>query len=444
MVAVAACAALGSVAVNGPPVTRLSLWGDEIASARVIFAGSLTGALDQVRRTEATPPLWYVLAWMTHHLGAAIGGNRSALASVAVLRGWSVFFAALTCALSVVYARRFLTLTGATAVAALTAFGDEFLNHGSELRAYSLLTLLSIAFALALEAACIRPNRRHLVPLAAIAAAGVLTHYFFLLLALSALAWLLAWGPRGSRARIAVAVLAGMTSLLAWAPSFAHQVATKPHHSLGAFRLAVSISVYSKLFVGSQVWDRIGSLGLPIHSTGPGRALIAITVVAGAGLLMRERRSRLCGVLIVFPVVGASVIWAVGPRIFAPRNLLVVAPFGAIGMVRSVEALRPRAVARVASVGLVAAMLICAAVHSQLGRTPYDRIGDQLLALGWTPNAPVLLFGHYWQKVPLGWYLPDHPVLQNSALRVGTSWLRIGECRSPEPENRRFPRSGSA
>ena len=175
----------------------MSLWGDEVASSRVVFAGGVASALDQVRRTGGGPSLWYMLRMVDPPRGAAIGGNGSPLGSATLPRWWSVLLRCIdvravggVCA-TVLDPGRYGGGGGGH------TFGEEFLFHGSELRSYALLSLLSVAFALVLESACMRPTRGHLAALVAVVACGALTHYFFLLLVAAGLVWLGISGPRG-------------------------------------------------------------------------------------------------------------------------------------------------------------------------------------------------------------------------------------------------------
>ena len=139
-IAVAAGAAALAAAAALPGAIDLALWQDEVASARVLLEGTPAGVVEHVSRTESTPPGWYLLAWALRETGIPVED----------LRFLSVALAAALAGLTVVYARRFLPLWAAGLAGALTALAWQTVVHGSELRAYSLLAVLTLIFALLL------------------------------------------------------------------------------------------------------------------------------------------------------------------------------------------------------------------------------------------------------------------------------------------------------
>ena len=137
-IAVAAGVAALAAAATLPGAIDLPLWQDEVASARVLLEVTPAGVVEHVARTESTPPGWYLLAWLGREAGISIEG----------LRFLSVALAAALAGLTVVYARRFLPLWTAGLAGVLTALAWQTVVHGSELRAYALLALLTLVFAL--------------------------------------------------------------------------------------------------------------------------------------------------------------------------------------------------------------------------------------------------------------------------------------------------------
>ena len=109
----------------------------------------------------------------------------------------SVLFGALFAAAVVSLAHRFVALPLATAAGLTTALGAEFVVHGAELRAYELFALLSVALGLCVLKMLEQPSRRWDLVLAATAAAGCLTHYFFAFSVGAVLVWL--WLDPGAR-----------------------------------------------------------------------------------------------------------------------------------------------------------------------------------------------------------------------------------------------------
>lgn len=141
------------------PLLHESLWLDEVASARVVTQPTLPKMLSQIRRTESTPPAWYAIAWATRQVAGSSSDD------VAYLRWLSILFSAAATALTFIYARHILPLPGAALAGAVTALGPTFVEHGAELRAYALLTLVSIAFAIVLERSVSLPSRPRLAAL---------------------------------------------------------------------------------------------------------------------------------------------------------------------------------------------------------------------------------------------------------------------------------------
>jgi hypothetical protein len=100
-------------------------WQDEVASARILQQPSIGAVLHRVVQTESTPPLWYLLAWATHHAGLSIVDVR--FVSVAAM--------SLTAAIVFVLARRQVGTALALVAGSLVAFGCQFAAHAHELRA---------------------------------------------------------------------------------------------------------------------------------------------------------------------------------------------------------------------------------------------------------------------------------------------------------------------
>src|SRR4051812_13987563 len=177
-----------AVAVRFPGAFTQALWEDEVASARILNEPTFPRLLAHVARTESTPPLWYALGWLIRRAGTPIQDVR--LLSVAA--------GGVLAALVVDLARRVVPLPFAAFAGLFTAFGSQLVAHGRELRAYELLALLSVLFARLVLAEVETPSWARELGLAAVVAAGCLTHYFFAFSVFAVLAWL--WLDPGARA----------------------------------------------------------------------------------------------------------------------------------------------------------------------------------------------------------------------------------------------------
>ena len=171
LAAVVVGVALVATAVRAPAAVDKPLWADEVGSARAYGQTQVRAVASRVRTNESTPPGWYVAAWGMQRAGALVA-DGGPLRSPKLPRALSVLAGALTAALVVVYARRRMPLWGASLAGVLAALSYEFVEHGSEARAYAPVALLVVVFAMALERAAAEPTGRWLVTLAAVTAMG--------------------------------------------------------------------------------------------------------------------------------------------------------------------------------------------------------------------------------------------------------------------------------
>lgn len=399
-------AAMGIVAaaVRVGGALHNAFWQDEVSSARIIVESTPVGLVRHVARTESTPPAWYALGWLVHHLGA----------SAVDVRLLSVFAGALLAAAVVVYARTMLPLWASALAGLGVALGYQFVFHGRELRAYELHALLSVALAIAASAFVRNPSGRRALWLGLAVAVGSLTHYFFMLSLAAVLLWL--WTSptaRSVRRRGTIAVAAGLVPWVFWSPVFAFQYRHHRFSFIGPFDGHSVVTAYWSLFARGEPHTAI------LHSAAP--LLVLAGVVAGsARLARRSDEGRLSALLTLIPLAAAAVIWLAGPRIFDMRNLIGVGPFAAIALSALVAALRrpAGAAACFAAVGLLVYGYLRA---DRIEPVPYDRVAQALVAEGWGPRDPIVLFGNFYAfRSPLEWYLPDQPALTLGDPRAGS------------------------
>ena len=389
--------AAAAVAVRLPGVWSQPFWQDEVASARILREPTFVGMLRHVGRTESTPPLWYALGWALHRIGVPLVDVR--LLSVAA--------GGALAALTVMLAYRFLPLGLAALSGAFVALGWQFVAHGQELRAYELLALLSVAFAVALLAELDAPSRRRGIVLALVVAAGGLTHYFFAFAVIAAGAWLVGERSLG-RARLhALAAIAvgGLVPLL-WAPVMATQYRADRFWWIGPFSWQRVVTTPFRLF--SRTYGH-SAIGLTLSA-----ATIAVAVAGFVHLGRDSRPARLIAVLALGPLCIAGALWAGGEHIFALRNLIETGPFFAIGVAAACRLLpRPASVA-VAAVA-AGALAVSLVVGNVSGIPPYDVMARALAREGWQPTDAVVVYGNpFSYRAPLEWYLPHQPTLDIS------------------------------
>jgi hypothetical protein len=391
-----------AVAVLVPSALDRPFWQDEVASARVISEPSLARTLHLIAQRESTPPGWYLLAWLGHQAGL----------SFVALRFLSVGFVAGLVALAVVAASRLLPRLVALAVGLVLALSGQLAFHGTELRAYALLALLSLVFALALEAAALDPSLRRLALLGACVAAGSIVHYFFIFTVAGGLAWISTERSlRGSRGRLAVAVGGGLAALGPWLPALGEQVANGRYAWIGPFKPLKVADSYAVLFgPPSSLYAR--------GVSGEGSALVlglrlSVLALVLTGFLLLWRRSpqgRLWALLGLAPVGLAALLWLTGWRIFDARNLVGVTPFAAAAAMAALGAL-PRRSSRVA-LGCALALTAAAFAIAPPTTPPFDRLARTLARDGWDRGDPLLLLPDGPAlRSPLAWYLKAGSVL---------------------------------
>ena len=392
-VVLATAVGIVAIAVRVPGVYRRPFWEDEVASAQILREPTLLAMLHRVVRTESTPPLWYLLGWLVHQLGAPLQDER--LLSVA--------FGGALAALVFILGNRLLRPSPAVVAALLTALGTQFIAHGHELRSYELLALLTVLFALALLTEVESPSPRHKVAVAATVAAGGLTHFFFAFSVFAAIAWL--WldpGARRARRGATAAIAAGGIVAAAWIPLLLRQY--QPHRFwwIGSIRWRYVLAVPLRLFTNI---DEGTATGLLLSTTA------VATLLIGCILLTRTSATgRAVAALAILPPLAAAVVWAAGMPIFDLRNLIGAGAFIAIAYAGALDRLPRRA--RAATICVVPAAMIFATATAAPGIPDYTHMARTLVGDGWNPNQPIAVFGSPQSyRLPLEWYLPHQPSL---------------------------------
>jgi hypothetical protein len=385
-----------SACLRLPLALTTPFWQDEIASARILDQHSFVGAMRRVVRTESTPPVWYAAAWLVHHAGVPVYEIRllSVVANFALV------------ALVVLLAARFLPLRFAALTGALVAVGAEFSGQGRWIRAYELFAVLTLLLVFALLHATAEATRGRLAVLAAVAAAVLLTHYFFVFTFAAALAWVvLEPAVRTDRGRLVGAMLSGLVPFAAWSPAFVRQFDHKRYAWIGGFDWREVLETPIRLFtnVGSGLPLVVGSI-----------AWIALCGVGCGSLWKRGAPGRLCATLGVVPLVLAAGVWASGVRVYAVRNLIEIGPFLALAAAAALAAL-PRPM-RTLVPAVVLAGACAGFAWAQVHPGPaYDRVARALVAEGWRRGDDVAVFGNRSEyRSPLEWYLPGNPRLADS------------------------------
>ena len=195
---------LGAV-LRFPTLDRQSFWLDELVTASLLDR-SLGDVLGEIPRTEATPYLYYVVAWLW---SSVFGLGEVGLRSLSALAG--------TATIPVAYGAGVVLVSRRAGIvaAALVATSPFLVWYSQEARSYALFALLGATSVLAFGLA-LRGDRRWLAGWCVVCALTLATHYFGVFLVGAEAVWLLA--RLRPRLPVVLASLVPVATLLAHLP----------------------------------------------------------------------------------------------------------------------------------------------------------------------------------------------------------------------------------
>ncbi len=347
---VVALTVLGA-ALRFPTLDRQSFWLDELVTASLLDRG-LADVLREIPRTEATPYLYYVVAWAW---SSVFGLGEVGLRSLSALVGTATIPVAYLAG-AVLVSRR----TGIVA-AALVATNPFLVWYSQEARSYALLAFLCAASVLALGLA-LRGTRGWLAGWAVVSALAIATHYFAVFLVAAEAAWLLLRvRPRG---RAVVACLLPGLVLLAHVPLVLAQRGNG--ESVTGSSLAARIAGIPKNLV----------VGYSFPAEALGSALAALLVVVGIVLVARLRRDERPGALVAGSLVVAAVLTPVllalvGVDFLIARNTITAVVPAAVCIGAGYASGRTGIAAATVLCALCTAVAVAPAVDRTYGRTDW-------------------------------------------------------------------------
>ena len=313
-----------------------SLWFDEALTA-IVLDSSLVDTFETLRDREATPPLYYAVAWLWTRV---LGEGDVALRSLSALLGTATVPAVYVAGMRLASRR-----TGIVA-AALVAASPYLIWYSQEARSYALAMFLA-ALSLVFLAGAAERRGRDLVLWAVTVSLLLATHYFSAILIAAEAIWLLR--RRGLERPVLGAFAVPLAAGLLLAPLALAQERADWIADLG---FQGRLDETPRFFVG-------GFGGAP----GSGLGLAAgLLVAAGLVLLLwrardQERDGGLLALGLVAIAFAASlVLAAVGLDYVYHRNFLVLWIPLAVAVAAGFTAVR--------TAGLVAAGLLCALLLS--------------------------------------------------------------------------------
>jgi mannosyltransferase len=338
-------------AIRFSTLDQQSFWLDEATTWGIVSHG-LGHVLSTVPKSESTPPLYYVLAWLWTRV---FGTGEVGLRSFSALCG--------TATIPVMWAvgRRLASERIGLVAALITAVNPLLFWYSQEARTYALLVLLSALSLLMFLRALTQPSRGRLLAWGAVCALTVLAHYFGAFIVAGEAVWLLVALRRRGALTGSVAV-AGLAPIAIVGAALVPLV-IRQNDGRASFISTASGSLPYRL--GQLVKQDILGDGQPWKAL---LLAIGLVLVALAVWLLVSRASRVerDGGLMMLAigaggVVLAFVVAAVVTDYFDTRNLLATWPALALVVAVGFGAARAGRWGAVGLAGLVALSLVCIA-----------------------------------------------------------------------------------
>jgi hypothetical protein len=321
---------------------RQSLFGDELSTYWLVSTHGLSSMLTAIRDTiEITPPLSFVLSWLT---------TRPAV-TPELLRLPALLAGIATIPLVWVLGARTVGRTPGLIAAAFVAFSPFLVFYSSEARNYSVLVLLIVLSTLALLEASESGRTRWWLAYAACSCLAMYAHYTAAFPLAAQLAWVL-WAHPEARVRALLANAAAAAAFAPWVPGMLNDFDSPDTQLMKILTPFTGMQVrltlehwsigYPLVQPTTELRDLPGVPALVLMALGLGLA-----TVVGAGRLLRRPRVDRRVVLIVAlalacPVGEAVVAGLGGPKLFAPRNLAGSWPGFALALAALLVAAGPR------------------------------------------------------------------------------------------------------
>lgn len=359
------------------PAIGDSLFGDELSTFYVVHEHGLREAMAIVRGPqEATPPLYFAIAWLFAQLGDSLD----------LLRVPSLLVGVATIPLTYLLGLRTVGRGPGLAAAALVAVSPLMIFYSDEARAYALEAFLVLCSTLALISALRTSTWWRWGLYSVLIALAMYTHYTAVFVLAVQTGWaLIAWKDR--RREILLSVLAAAILFAPWLSGYRAD-SDAPGAVITDFFSPFSGEVF---VVFSSHWVFSALSAVPLSSLPGIPAVIAFCLGIALALADRvvrgvtrlDRNQVLIIALAIAAPVGAALYSLFGPSVFLPRNLIASWPGFAllVGMIVCVARPGTRAIAIFLVVGAMTVGGVRTLAHDQR-RPDYNRIVSFLAAHG--------------------------------------------------------------
>jgi 4-amino-4-deoxy-L-arabinose transferase-like glycosyltransferase len=371
-----------------------ALYGDELFTHHIVTNSSFGDVLTMggPAEREATPPLFFVLSWLTSRLGDPLVSAR-----------WpSLLLGTATVPLVYLLGRSTVGRPAALLGAALMALSPFAIFYSTEARGYAALLFLTALSTLALVAALGTGRRRWWLVFALASVAALYTHYT----AVFAIAIQVAWAVATHREQLRQLALAcGLIVLLflPWLPRYPEQseAAARVEVGVAGRSLVEYLEDLSRLVVGHPFLPLDRLPGTPVLVIGGIVVGIALVAAVSAGGRPSGRRllgswlGLLLGLGFALPV-GLSLFGLVGKDVYNLKTIVMCLP--ALCLLLGLAVSRMRGPLRYLALALTAIVLAVNAVgvfDPDNRRPPWNEAAEYIEARA-RPGDRVLQFDPVW------------------------------------------------
>jgi len=370
--------------------------GDELIFHWYVDHRSFGSMWDLIVNHEKTPPLGFILGWLTAHLGEAATWMRlpSLIAGTATIPAVALL------------ARRCASPAAGVIAAALAATSPFLLFYGIESRAYGLAACLSCVALVLLLTASNGGSRWHWAGWALAAASSVLSHYTAVFVLIASVIWVFL--ARAESRRRLLAACAGIALMVAWwIPAFVTQWGHSGSEArrignLAPLAISTLSNITTRALVGHPLWS---SLQTTPTKAVPG-TLALVMIIAGLAIALaaalfdwsrsqsRSLRPRAETMLLIAcslatPVGLVMLSLEPGKTLLLPRNLICSVP--PVAALVAVMIARRKLPLLLTSTLLMAGGLLIGSIRelTDYGR-PDMRSAAQAINQRWRPGDQIL------------------------------------------------------